>query len=59
MEVTTFRAALAFPMVFFAWPLIAATYASPLVFQVLCQIAFAAYLMPVPLVPEKWSPRTR
>lgn len=55
----TFRAALAFPMVFFAWPTIGGTWAAPVVFQVLCQIAFAAYLMPVPLVPEKWSPRRR
>ncbi|WP_327231439.1 hypothetical protein [Streptomyces murinus] len=59
MDVTTFRAALAFPMMFFAWPLIAATWASPLVFQVLCQIAFAAYLMPAPLVPENWTAKPR
>ncbi|MFK0139156.1 hypothetical protein [Streptomyces murinus] len=26
-----------------------------LVFQALCQIAFAAYLMPAPLVPENWT----
>ncbi|MFY4718517.1 hypothetical protein [Streptomyces sp. LaBMicrA B280] len=59
METTTFRATLAFPMIFFTWPLVGANYPEPLVFQVLCQIAFAAYLMPVPLVPEKWSPRRR
>ncbi|MYR90762.1 hypothetical protein GTY41_39095 [Streptomyces sp. SID685] len=55
METTTFRAALAFPMVFFAWPTIGGTWAAPVVFQVLCQIAFAAYLMPAPLVPENWT----
>ncbi|MER6334320.1 hypothetical protein ABT298_34475 [Streptomyces sp. NPDC001034] len=55
MDVTRFRAALAFPMVFFAWPLVGANYPQPLVLQVLCQIAFAAYLMPTPLVPEKWK----
>ncbi|MEU3419695.1 hypothetical protein AB0F39_14275 [Streptomyces murinus] len=26
-----------------------------LVFQALCQIAFAAYLMPAPLVLENWT----
>ncbi|TGZ12763.1 hypothetical protein DV517_68470 [Streptomyces sp. S816] len=26
-----------------------------LVFQALCQIAFAAYLMPAPLVPGNWT----
>ncbi|MFH8338061.1 hypothetical protein [Streptomyces sp. AM6-12] len=59
MEVTTFRATLAFPMVFFAWPLVGADYPQPLVLQVLCQIAFAAYLMPAPLVPEKWTVKPR
>ncbi|OIK29134.1 hypothetical protein VT52_003465 [Streptomyces malaysiense] len=59
MDVTTFRAALAFPMVFFAWPLVGAGAPEPLVFQVLCQIAFAAYLMPAPLVPENWTPKPR
>ncbi|MFR9787079.1 hypothetical protein ACL07V_00135 [Streptomyces sp. MB22_4] len=57
MDVTRFRAALAFPMVFFAWPLVGANWPEPLVLQVLCQIAFAAYLMPAPLVPENWTPR--
>ncbi|MCE3032416.1 MULTISPECIES: hypothetical protein [Actinomycetes] len=59
MDVTTFRATLAFPMMFFAWPLIGANYPQPLVLQVLCQIAFAAYLMPAPLVPENWTAKPR
>ncbi|GLX52013.1 hypothetical protein Shyhy01_49630 [Streptomyces hygroscopicus subsp. hygroscopicus] len=59
MDVTKFRAALAFPMAFFAWPLVGASAPEPLVFQILCQIAFAAYLMPAPLVPENWTPKPR
>ncbi|MGW0771990.1 hypothetical protein [Streptomyces sp. NPDC002676] len=57
MDVTTFRTALAFPMALFALPLAGASAAEPLVFQLLCQIAFAAYLMPAPLVPENWTAR--
>ncbi|MEW2622987.1 hypothetical protein [Streptomyces sp. NPDC048106] len=44
---------------FTAWPLVGANMPEPLVFQVLCQIAFAAYLMPAPLVPENWTARPR
>ncbi|MFB7505158.1 hypothetical protein [Streptomyces broussonetiae] len=55
MDVTKFRAGVAFPMAFFVWPLLGASYPQPLVFQLLCQIAFAAYLMPAPLVPENWT----
>ncbi|MGW3266383.1 hypothetical protein [Streptomyces sp. NPDC001056] len=57
MDVTTFRTALAFPMILFALPLAGASWPEPLVFQILAQIAFAAYLMPAPLVPENWTPR--
>nr|WP_285562805.1 hypothetical protein [Streptomyces hygroscopicus] len=59
MDVTKFRAALAFPMGFLAWPLVGVNWPEPLVFQILGQIAFAAYLMPAPLVPENWTPRPR
>ncbi|MFE7246153.1 hypothetical protein [Streptomyces sp. NPDC057580] len=55
MEVARFRALLAFPMVFFAFPLIGAATAEPLVLQVMAQVAFAVWLMPTPLVPENWA----
>jgi hypothetical protein len=42
-------------MASFAWPLLGASWPQPLVFQFLCQVAFAAYLMPAPLVPENWT----
>ncbi|MFV5998920.1 hypothetical protein ACNPQM_43070 [Streptomyces sp. NPDC056231] len=54
MEVTRFRCLLAFPMVLFAFPLIGAAMAEPLVLQVMAQVAFAVWLMPAPLVPENW-----
>ncbi|MGW0878332.1 hypothetical protein [Streptomyces sp. NPDC002671] len=55
MDVTRFRIALAFPMALFALPLVGASTAEPLLLQLLSQIAFAAYLMPAPLVPENWT----
>ncbi|GAA3476585.1 hypothetical protein [Streptomyces yanii] len=54
MEVARFRCLLAFPMVLFAFPLIGAAMAEPLVLQVMAQVAFAVWLMPAPLVPENW-----
>ncbi|WP_406424215.1 hypothetical protein OH809_03190 [Streptomyces sp. NBC_00873] len=55
VEVARFRALLAFPMVFFALPLIGAAMAEALVLQVMAQVAFAVWLMPTPLVPENWK----
>ncbi|MFF3396249.1 hypothetical protein ACFYW1_35720 [Streptomyces sp. NPDC002669] len=55
MEVVLFRVLLGFPMVLFAFPLIGAATAEPLVLQVMAQAAFAAWLMPTPLVPENWK----
>ncbi|MEV7419039.1 hypothetical protein [Streptomyces sp. NPDC089919] len=57
MAPARFRTALAFPMVFFIWPLLGMSTGEPLVFQFLAQVAFAAYLMPAPLVPENWTGR--
>ncbi len=57
MAVTHFRTALAFPMAFFALPLAGASIAEPLILQFVAQIAFAAFLMPAPLIPENWEKR--
>ncbi|MFJ8856558.1 hypothetical protein [Streptomyces sp. NPDC102437] len=48
-----FRGALVAPMLAFIWPCLAASTAEPLVFELMVQLAFACYLMPVPLLPEK------
>ncbi|MFE7113715.1 hypothetical protein ACFU98_47135 [Streptomyces sp. NPDC057575] len=49
-----FRGALVAPMLAFIWPCLAASTAEPLVFELMVQLAFTCYLMPAPLVPEKW-----
>ncbi|SCF72438.1 hypothetical protein [Streptomyces sp. Ncost-T10-10d] len=54
-----FRGALVAPMLVFIWPCLAASTAEPLVFELMVQLAFACYLMPVPLVPEKWVGRVQ
>ncbi|WNO74782.1 hypothetical protein [Streptomyces sp. AM8-1-1] len=56
MDVARFRMALAAPMLLFAWPMLAASTAEPLLFQATAQLAFA-WLTPAPLVPENWVGR--
>ncbi|MFE7778477.1 hypothetical protein ACFU5O_32260 [Streptomyces sp. NPDC057445] len=56
MDVTRFRIVLGTLMVVFTWPLLAASTAEPLAFQVMTQIAFA-WLVPAPLIPENWVGR--
>ncbi|MEU2492150.1 hypothetical protein [Streptomyces sp. NPDC007883] len=53
MDPTQFRIALVVPMLMFAWPLLGATAAEPLLFQAMAQLAFV-WLTPAPLVPENW-----
>ncbi|WP_290112039.1 hypothetical protein [Streptomyces ficellus] len=57
MEPGRFRGALVAPMLVFTFPCLAASTAEPLLFQIMVQLAFICYLMPVPLVPEKWVGR--
>jgi hypothetical protein len=57
MEPRRFRGALVAPMLLFAWPLLASSTGEPLLIQVMAQLAFAVWLMPTPLVPEKWVGR--
>ncbi|MEU9064777.1 hypothetical protein AB0D13_39575 [Streptomyces sp. NPDC048430] len=54
MEVPLFRGALVLPMLFFTWPLLASSSSEPLLIQILAQLAFVVWLMPAPLLPEKW-----
>lgn len=53
MDLTQFRIALVLPMLMFAWPLLGAATAEPLLFQAMAQLAFV-WLTPAPLVPENW-----
>ncbi|MFF2011054.1 hypothetical protein ACFVWY_18550 [Streptomyces sp. NPDC058195] len=53
----SFRAALIAPMAVFIWPCLAVSTAEPLLFELVVQLMFACWLMPVPLVPENGEGR--
>ncbi|MFE7778479.1 hypothetical protein ACFU5O_32270 [Streptomyces sp. NPDC057445] len=55
MEPRRFRGALVAPMLVFAWPVLASSTAAAPLLQVMVQLAFVCFLMPAPLLPEKWK----
>ncbi|MGW2179007.1 hypothetical protein ACWCXX_13115 [Streptomyces sp. NPDC001732] len=54
MATARFRGVLVVPMLVFVWPCLAGSTAEPLLVEFVAQLVFACFLMPVPLVPEKW-----
>ncbi|MER7001374.1 hypothetical protein [Streptomyces sp. NPDC000410] len=55
MDAALFRVLLVLPMLFLGgWPLIMASTATPMILQLMAQLAFV-FLMPAPLIPEKWK----